>query len=305
MRSMTRAAVGAFVALALAGSAGCANDPGTPSKAKGPDSGAHQQVDKSLHDQLPARIRKSGVLTSVDSGSFPPYTVVGAGNVTGAATDMLTAVGQVLGVRTRQATVDGLPGELTGIAAGRYDFAFGPIGDFKERQTSADFVDWVREFVVFAVPHGNPKHLNGLGDTCGLRIAVQAGGSAEKVVKTQARTCVASGKPAVRVQSYKDQPSSILAVRSGRADAFFSSEAPLTYFVKESKGQLQLAGTSQKNGFEDLYQGAVVPKGSALRGVLLAALQKLVDNGTYASIMKRYGLDRNKIAKPGVNLATS
>lgn len=28
------------------------------------------------------------------------------------------------------------------------------MGDFKSRQTPADFVDWVQEFVVFAVPKG-------------------------------------------------------------------------------------------------------------------------------------------------------
>lgn len=309
MRTVTRVAIGALAAISLAATVGCAKDPeptggATGSAAKAP---AKQQLDQALHDKLPAKIRKSGVITSVNTGSFPPYTIAGSSSAqaTGAATDLLTAVGQVLGVKTRQVTVDGLSGELTGIAAGRYDFAFGPVGDFKERQTSADFVDWVQEFVVFAVPKGNPKHINGLDDTCGTRIAVQAGGSAEEVIKTQSATCAKAGKPAVRVQSYKDQPTSILAVRSGRADAFFSSEAPLTYFVQQSKGQLELAGTKEKNGFDDLYQGAVVPKGSPLSGVLSAALQKLIANGTYATIMEKYGLDRNKLDKPGINLAKS
>ena len=53
-------------------------------------------------------------------------------------------------------------------------------------------------------------------------------------------------RPAVQVESYKDQPTSILSVQSGRADAFFSSEAPLTYFVKQSGGALELAGTDGK-----------------------------------------------------------
>ncbi|GAA4216453.1 ABC transporter substrate-binding protein [Actinocatenispora rupis] len=308
MRTVTRVAIGALAALSLAATAGCAKDPtpagGGTAAAKAP---AKQTLDQALHDKLPASIRKSGVITSVNTGSFPPYTIAGSSSAeaTGAATDLLTAVGQILGVKTRQVTVDGLSGELTGISAGRYDFAFGPVGDFKERQTSADFVDWVQEFVVFAVPKGNPKHVNGLADTCGARIAVQAGGSAEEVIKTQSKACVKDGKPAVTVQSYKDQPTSILAVRSGRADAFFSSEAPLTYFVQQSKGQLELAGTKEKNGFDDLYQGAVVPKNSPLAGVLQAALQKLIDNGTYATIMEKYGLDRNKLDKPGVNLAKS
>jgi polar amino acid transport system permease protein len=82
-----------------------------------------------------------------------------------------------------------------------------------------------------------------------------AGGSAERVIKAQADKCKADGKEPVEVQSYTDQPSSILAVRSKRADAFFSSQAPLTYFVSQANGQLELTGVGQKNGFEDIYPG--------------------------------------------------
>jgi polar amino acid transport system substrate-binding protein len=310
MRSVSRFAVAATAVLSLAALAACGDDPGSPSGSGSASPGASvaaQREDTALHAKLPAAIRQSGVLTSVNTGSFPPYTVTGSTTqqATGAATDLLAAVGQVLGVKTTETTVDGLSGELTGIGAGRYDLAFGPVGDFQTRQASADFVDWVQEFVVFAVPKGNPKKIDGLSSTCGLRIAVQAGGSAEKVIKTQSTTCASQGKPAVQVESYKDQPTSILSVQSGRADAFFSSEAPLTYFVKQSNGALELAGTGQKNGFDQLYQGAVVARNSPLRDILVAALTKLYENGTYSKIMKSYGLQRNMIDKPGVNLAKS
>ena len=107
----------------------------------------------------------------------------------------------------------------------------------------------------------------------------------------------------VEVQSFTDQPSSILAVRSKRADAFFSSQAPLTYFVQQANGQLELAGVGQANGFKDIYQGAVVKKDSPLGGVLHDAFKILIDNGTYAQIMKKWGLDNNMIKAPGINLA--
>ena len=81
------------------------------------------------------------------------------------------------------------------------------------------------------------------------------------MIKAQAEKCAADGKPALEVQSYTDQPTSILSVRSKRADAFFSSQAPLTYFVQQSNGELELAGVGKSNGFDDLFQGAVVPKG--------------------------------------------
>ncbi|TDE54488.1 ABC transporter substrate-binding protein [Nonomuraea mesophila] len=266
---------------------------------------AAQAKDQALYDRLPGKVKQAGKLVSVNNGSFPPYEIAGADgrSLTGAAADMSEALGQVLGVKIEHVTVDGLPSSLTGIASGRYDFAIGPIGDFPDRQKSNDFVDWVKEFVVFAVPKGNPKKIGSLADTCGLKISVMAGGSAESVIKGQSQTCAKEGKPKINVQSYKDQPTSVLAVSSGRADAFFSSQAPLTYFVDQAGGKLELAGKGQRNGFDDLYQGAVVAKDSPLRDVLKDGIQKLMDNGTYDKIMDRWGTSDNKLDQAGVNLA--
>jgi polar amino acid transport system substrate-binding protein len=261
-----------------------------------------QTVDKALHDRLPEKIKADGKMISVNNGSFPPYEIVTGTVLTGASADITEALGELLGVKIEHATVGGLPALLAGVNSGRYQFAFGPIGDFKSREESNDFVDWVQEFVVFAVTKGNPKGITSLDTACGQRVSVMAGGSAEKVIQVQADKCKADGKAPVEIQSYTDQPASILAVRSKRADAFFSSQAPLTYFVSQANGQLELTGVGQKNGFDDLFQGAVVPKGSPLGPVLVDAVKELMKNGTYATIMKKWGLENNMIKEPGINL---
>lgn len=263
-----------------------------------------QTVNEALKARLPAEILKAGSMTSVNNGSFPPYEIVsGTTEMTGASADLMTALSQLLDVEIKHSTVSGLSALLSGINAGRYQFAFGPIGDFASREEANDFVDYVQEFVVFAVQKGNPAGISSLDSACGRRIAVMAGGSAEKVIKEQAEKCKTGGKPEIEVQSFTDQPTSILAVRSKRSDAFFSSQAPLTYFVSQANGQLELSAIGQKNGFDDLYQGAVVPKGSALGPVLRDGIKILMDNGTYAAIMKKWGLENNMLKEPGINLA--
>ncbi|MBU9477046.1 ABC transporter substrate-binding protein [Burkholderia multivorans] len=263
-----------------------------------------QTVDTALRARLPKEIQTSGVMTAVNSGTFPPYAIINdAQSLDGAAADLAEALGQLLGIKIHHETVSGLSGALSGIRGGRYQIDMGPIGDFPERQTSNDFVDYVQEFVAFAVSSGNPLRINSLDDTCGKRIAVMSAGSAEKVIKQQSVRCTQVGKPEVQVQSYTDQPSSLLAVRSRRADAFFSSQAPLTWLAAKTNGAVTLAGTGAKNGFPDLFQGMVLPKGSPLTGVMRDALQKLFDNGTYARIMKKWGLEGNMLKAPGVNLS--
>ncbi|MER9060766.1 ABC transporter substrate-binding protein [Mesorhizobium sp. M0633] len=260
-----------------------------------------QSVNEDLRARLPEEIRAAGKITAVNNGSFPPYEIVTGTELSGATKDISDAIGLLLGVEIDHASVAGLPALLSGINAGRYQFAMGPVGDYPDRQKSNDFIDWVREYVVFAVEKGNPEGITSLDTACGKRIAVMSGGSAEKVIKQQAQKCTEGGKPAVEVQSFTDQPSSILAVRSKRSDAFFSSQAPLTYFVEQAKGQLELAGVGQANGFKDIYQGAVVKKGSPLGGVLLDAFKILMKNGTYAAVMKKWGLEKNMLDAPGIN----
>ncbi len=263
-----------------------------------------QKMDQALHDRLPDDIKQAGKIVAVNNGSFPPYEIVKSPTeMDGASADLAEAVGQLLGVKIEHATVSGLSGVLAGIKSGRYQMAIGPVGDYPDRQKENDFIDYVQEFVVFAVQKGNPQKINGLDDTCGKSIAVMAGGSAEQVIRKQSQICTDAGKPAVTVQSFTDQPSSILAVRSKRSDAFFSSQAPLVYFVDQANGQLELTAVGKKNGFGDIFQGSVVPKDSQLGKVLLDAYKELFKNGTYAAIMKKWKLDNNTIAEPGVNLA--
>lgn len=303
----TLAAVAATAVLLVLTACSGGNDQANQGGSSGDRIQAGLELNKKLHNQLPADIKKSGKLTSVMSGAFPPYTIPrqGGQKFTGAAIDLQKALGTVLGVKIKTASVEGLSGTLSGLESGRYDFAMGPIGDYADRRGSHNFVDYVQEFVAFLVPKGNPHHIGSLADTCGLKVAVQAGGSAEAVVKEQSKQCVKDGKEAVNVKSFKDQPSSTLSVKAGRTDAFFSSQAPLVYYAHQTSGQLTVVAKGKPNGFEPIRQGAVMPKGSPLTKIVLQALKEVFQNGTYAKIMKKYGLQDEMLDKPGINLGAS
>jgi len=264
-----------------------------------------QKVNEELRAKLPAKNLESGKLISVNGGSFPPYIIAKSNtDIDGASEDFSQAISELLGLKIEHLTVSGLAAELSGVNSGRYDLSIGPVGDYPSRQGANDFIDYVQEFVVFAVKKGNPENITNLDATCGKRISVMAAGSAEKVIKQQSEVCIKGGKSAVNVLSFADQPTAILSVRSNRADAFFSSQAPLTYFVQQANGQLELAGIGQKNGFEDIYQGAVVAKNSPLGNILKSAFNELIANGTYEIIMKKWGLENNMVKSVDVNMAT-
>ncbi len=264
-----------------------------------------QAYDAELAQALPAAIREAGVLRNVVTGSFVPYTIANPDNsIEGATADFAKAAGEVLGLKVTHTVAQGFAAMLLGIRAGRFDVSIEPCGDFPDREAQNDFADYVQEYVIFAVAKGNPKKVNDIADTCGLRVSVMSGGSAERTIRRQSEACVKAGRPAVQVMSFEGQAAPLLAVRSGRADAFFSSQAPLSHFVGKDPEHLELAAVGRKNGFADLYQGAVVAKGSALGPVLVKVFEKLHANGTYDQIMEKWGLVNNKLARPGLNIAT-
>ena len=265
-----------------------------------------QKTDPALNARLPAAVKEAGVIKNCVTGSFSPYTITRADkSIEGAAMDLTKALGEVLGVKIETTKIAGHSATMLGLKSGRFDVAIEPVGDYPDREANYDFIDYVREFVVFAVKKGNPKNLQSLADTCGLKVSVMAAGSAERVIKEQSKACVKDGKKPVTVLSFEGQAAPAMALTSGRADAFFSSQAPLTYFVSQSGGKLELAAVGKKNGFGDIWQGAVVLKGNPLGPVLLDGMKVLFENGTYKAVMEKWNLGYNQLEAPGMNLATA
>lgn len=265
-----------------------------------------QQKDQALYDRLPAAIKEAGVLKNCVIGSFSPYTITRSDKtIEGAAIDLTKALSEVLGIPIETTKIAGHSAVMLGLKSGRYDVSLECVGDYPDREENYDFIDYVKEYVVFAVKAGNPHNIQTIDDTCGLRISVMAAGSAERVIKKQSEVCVQNGKKPITVLSFEGQAAPTMALSSGRADAFFSSQAPLTYFVGQSGGKLELAAVGQKNGFGDIWQGAVVTKGNPLAPVLLDAYRVLFKNGTYKAIMEKWNLGYNQLEEPGINLATA
>ena len=263
-----------------------------------------QKVNNELRAKLPEEIKTSNKLISVNSGSFPPYEIVtDTRTMTGASADLTDAIGQLLGVTIEHATVSGLSALLSGIKSGRYQFAMGPVGDFKSRQEANDFVDWVQEYVVFAVQKGNPKGIKSLEDACGARIAVQSGGSAEKVIKAQAEKCT-GGRQAGAAGAILYRSADIhsgRAIEAGRRLLLVSGAAHV--FRAAIQRRARTGRRRQAQRFRRFVPGRVVTKDSPLTEVLLGAVKELMKNGTYAVIMKKWGLENNMISAAGINLA--
>lgn len=142
------------------------------------------------------------------------------GELDGATADFAKAVGEILGLKVVHTPLQGLSAVLLGIRSGRYDVSIAPVGDFPDREEQNDFIDYVQEYVVFAVAKGNPKKVNDISDTCGLRVSVMAAGP--RAHDQEAERGLRQGGPARRHDHELRRAGGAAPCCSfGRADAFF------------------------------------------------------------------------------------
>jgi polar amino acid transport system substrate-binding protein len=294
-RSRVLTAVAALAATTIAIS-GCSSN----SESGSPQNKGTWSVSKdaSLASTVPDKIKSAGKLTI---GVNPPYTpneFLQGGKVVGFDVDLLDAVAKVLGLKTEyvQADFDKI---IPAIKAGTYDMGMSSFTDTKEREQSVDFVTYFSAGILWASPKGKTVDPN---NACGLSVAVQTTTIEDTDdVPNKSKACVAAGKPAIKKVQFDSQDDATNAVVLGKVDAM-SADSPVTaYAIKQSNGKLQQAGDI----FESAPYGWPVPKGSALGPALQKGLQKLIDDGTYDKICKKWGVESGEIQQSKINDAQS
>jgi len=166
------------------------------------------------------------------------------------------------------------------------------------REKQVDFVNYYVAGIQWASGAGKTVDPD---NACGLKVAVQATTYQDTVeVPAKSAACVKAGKPAIKKISLDTQDAAANAVALGQADAF-SADSPVTlYGISKLKGKLQTAGKT----FEAAPYGMAVAKGSGMAKAVQAALQSMVDDGSYGKILDKWGVADGGIKKITINAAT-
>jgi polar amino acid transport system substrate-binding protein len=260
-------------------------------------------TDNAARALLPASIQSTGVINAAGTASIPPLDFYAPGTTTleGFDVDLSSAISKVLGVKWNR-TVGPFAAQITGVQSNRYDLAMGDVGDVATRKTAADFVDYLNLNFSVEYPKTNPAGLKTLLDLCGAKTGLTQGEATAGLSYLQ-NACKAAGKPAPVVTTYADDAAHTAALESGRIDgeilltpktAYDKAQpnSPLTYFEVPQLGEMTI--------------GIVTPKGAtALQSGLVAALKDLVANGTYGSILAKWGLTSLAHNDPGVDQGPS
>ncbi|MDT0341634.1 ABC transporter substrate-binding protein [Streptomyces litchfieldiae] len=253
---------------------------------------------------LPADIREAGEIKVGSDIAYAPIEFYDENDeITGIDPAIATALGEVLGVEFtfENGTFNGL---VLGMNNGRHDIVMSAMTDTKERQEGAsedaeggaDFVNYFQAGSAILVPAGNPEGIETLDDLCGLAVAAQQGTANEALIQEQQSAC---DEPIEDVINPVDSDS-ITALQSGRADAVIT-DYPVALYNELTAGggdAFEVVGEQ----IDAAPYGIAVPKDNPeLRDAIQAALQEIIDNGTYAEILAEWNAEAGAIEEATIN----
>jgi polar amino acid transport system substrate-binding protein len=252
--------------------------------------------------QVPAKIKSKGTLVIAADATYAPDEFVSSNGhtVVGMDPDLAQAIAKQLGLKAKVVNAS-FATIIPGLASGKYDLGMSSFTDTKARQKVVDFVTYFSAGTSFYTKASGGTTVTGLADLCGHKVAVEQGTTEATDANAQNAKCKAAGKKPVTVLVYPDQNSANLALSSGRADLGMADSPVAAYIVKQSKGQFKLVGTP----YGTAPYGIAIPKGNGMAAPILAAVKTLMSDGTYHTILKKWGLQSGAITNPTINGATS
>lgn len=274
-------AIPAMLAAAAFALAGCVNNDGAAKESAVKVSGA----DAKAVALLPAEVKAAGKLVIGTSATYPPNEYRdGAGKPIGWTIELGEAIGAKLGlpVEWEDMSFDSI---LPRIEEGAIDFGAASFTDTPERQKTVDFVNYLEAGTLWVGLKGSTVDPD---NACGLSVAVKATTIQHTTdLPARSKACVDAGKEAVKVLQFNSQEEATQALLDGRADAMAADSPIASNAIVKSEGQLAAVGKL----YDAAPYGLPVKKGSALVPAIQAALQSLMDDGSYTKILQGVGLE--------------
>ncbi|MFD8954124.1 ABC transporter substrate-binding protein [Streptomyces xanthophaeus] len=294
-----------LLSLTACGSGGAAPDAAGARAASAPadDPVAGVRTAEPVAALLPADVRKAGTLRIGSSVGSPPAAYYPNGQdkpPAGQDIDIAEAVAKVLGLRLERQDAS-FETILPALGSGKYDVGTGNFGVTAERLKTIDFVTYINDGQGFAVKTGSTKltgKITDLTQLCGLTVGTGAGTTFEKTLTAQKGVCAAAGKKPYEVKVFSETGAVTTALQQGRIDVVMSTINGLRHQAAQPAAQATFLGE-----YHRLDVGFAFRKDSPLTPAFQAAVNQLIEDGTYARILQKWGTTDSAIERSQINPA--
>lgn len=254
--------------------------------------------DPALTSLLPESIISAGLRMTTSEG-YPPMEMFASDGSTliGVDPSLGRAIANKLGVNISIKNED-FNAQIPGITTGRYDIIMSSMTDNEERRKTVSFVDYVQAGAGWVVKKGNPSGLGDPATACGKSIAVVDNGSSLSLVEGFDADCKTAGKAGINILKFAGDQEAILQVRGGRADAGVNDYPVAAYRAQSSDGVLEAVVI---DGPTSPWGIAISQKDPKVVEAVQKALQALISEGSYATILEAWNVQKMAVASAVVN----
>ncbi|RFB78023.1 ABC transporter substrate-binding protein [Methylovirgula sp. 4M-Z18] len=243
----------------------------------------------------------AGELRILTNPIYPPMEFVNPqkGTLDGFDIDIANAIAKKLNLNTLFVTTafQELPSSLQ---TGRGDMIISGMSDNTKRQASMDFVDYITSGPILFTVKANADQYKKTEDLCGKTVAGSRSTTFGDNVKTWSdANCVAKGKPAINFEGTTDSNAARLGMKQGRYDAVVQGIETIAYQMSLEPDTFVLVGDPLLSN--DTFGMGFKKDNAALRDAVAGALDEVIKDGTYAELLKKWGLVHNAVEKAVVN----
>ncbi|WP_245703686.1 ABC transporter substrate-binding protein [Streptomyces lushanensis] len=294
-------------ALLLPVLAGCGTDTSSGSRTAGAASPAPSDdvtgsltKNAELAKLLPENVRARGTFRIASAVSAPPtayFPDASSGRPAGLDIDIADAVGRLLGLRPERQNAS-FEAILPALGSGKYDVGTGNFGVTDERRKTIDFVTYINDGQGFAVRKDDTSlnKVTALDELCGRTIGTGAGTTFEATLNAQKGVCADAGKKPYTVRVFSENGAVLTSLQQGRIDVVMSTINGLRYQASQPAAGVRFLGE-----FHRLDVGFAFDKGSPLLKAFQGAVNELIDDGTYARILKKWGTEDSAIEESRIS----
>jgi polar amino acid transport system substrate-binding protein len=257
-------------------------------------------ADQALAGKVPAAISKDGVIKVGSDTTYAPSEFLAADGQTivGFDVDLFTLVAKKLGLKAQFETAP-FDSIIAGVGSGKYDAGVSSFTINPDRLQQANMISYYNAGTQWSTKKGNPKKVDP-DNACGKKIAVQKATVQVDDITARSDKCKSAGKDAITIDQYEGQDEATAAVVSGKDVAMLADSPVSAYAVEQTKGQLELLGDI----YDSAPYGYVVAKDQTDFAQAIAdAVKSLIDDGTYETVLKKWGVEGGAITDPAVNPA--
>ena len=253
---------------------------------------------------VPEAIKNDGKLTVAVSPFAAPLAVYATDNKTpvGNEVDLAVALAESLGLEADIVPTAWADWPL-GVDSGKYEAVLSNVTVTEERKLKFDFASYREDKLGFyAKADSSVTKVESAPDVAGKRVIVGSGTNQEAILLRWDEENKKNGLKPVEFQYYDDDSASQLAVQSGRADLTFGPNATAAYKAA-SDAKTKLVGLVDGGWPLKASIAVTTKKDNGFAAAAQAGLNHLIQDGSYAKILDRWGLSEEAVAKSELNPA--